>query len=100
MDYLKQYARMCAANNCADCPFGARRGETCQDYVLGNIEEAKKIIAEWAEKHPEKTRKQDFLEKFPNANLTTNGIPKICCKYLGYEEICKSGCEQCWNKPV
>lgn len=59
----------------------------------------------WSQKHPRKTRLQDFLEKYPNAPLTLDGMktPKACAQQLGYCESCHyvgGGCYNCWNEPV
>ena len=68
-------------------------------------EEAVAIVEKWAAEHPQKTIFQDFLEKYPNASLTSYGTPHICPCDLGYEEkkpeICFSRlCIDCWNRPI
>lgn len=56
---------------------------------------------------PKKTRLTDFLEKYPNAELTKNGLPSIAPRSLGY---CLDSCltcpygakkiADCWNLEV
>lgn len=58
------------------------------------------VHAEWVEEHPNKTRKQDFLEKFPHAQVYRNGTPKSCCEFVGYKVDCSWNCEKCWNELV
>lgn len=73
------------------------------ENLINNYEQSEEIILRWLDSHPLKTRKQDFIEKFPNATLTSNGIPNVCCRDLGYEEsvgICKETCEDCWNEAI
>ena len=69
-------------------------------------------LQEWSDSHPEeapkheKTLKEDFLEKFPNAQRDPNGIPSCVnpCDIYGGENVkcsdfdCGSG--ECWNRPL
>lgn len=60
-------------------------------------------VEQWSKEHPQRTRLQDFKEKYPNMKLRDSGIPWACCSYLGYCESCneaKSNCDVCWNTPV
>lgn len=60
-------------------------------------------IIQWSKDNPRKTRLQDFLEKYPNAEKMYNGLPKVCPKLLGYFSECnKIECDRksCWNEPV
>lgn len=65
-------------------------------------DEIDKII-QWSKDNPKKTRLQDFLEKYPNAELSQKGIPVACAGNLGY---CNSNCpgsllcSKCWNEPI
>lgn len=61
------------------------------------------IVEKWAAEHPRKTRMQDFLEKFPKAEMDEeDGVPKICAKRLGYTIDCPESFDyvECWNMPV
>lgn len=59
------------------------------------------FVEQWVKEHPRKTRMQDFLEKFPNAPVTQNGEPEVCCKYIGYIKECLHvPCTVCWNQPL
>lgn len=87
LTFLKEYSRMCNSYisewNCNGCP---RETEpTCEITDLGP-EGIKKLISDvdqWSKKHPQKTRLQDFLEKYPNAPVDGNGTPQACCEHLG-----------------
>lgn len=102
LDFLKEYDRMCKSyKNCEDCPM-------CDEEPCPAIykEKAKKIIQfveQWSKDHPQKTRKQDFFEKHPDANTFENGFPSVCCCELGYCQECKGmeiTCVDCWNTPM
>ena len=49
---------------------------------------------------PKKTYKEDFLEKFPNAELDVNGNPRVCrISCYGYCNCSAIGsCAACWNE--
>lgn len=67
------------------------------------FEERVAFVEQWSKEHPQKTRMQDFLEKYPNGMMDKQaGIPTVCCEKLGYVKECYSpiGCPACWNQPV
>lgn len=107
VEIIRQQARMCAACPlCADCPICSSIAAECISYREKNPEKVVELVEKWAKEHPEKTRKQDLLEKYPNAKLFNGKSPKACAEYLGYcnqcpiDEIgCKMSCEDCWNLP-
>lgn len=116
--YFKEKRRMlnslgridgtCTGVNCSRCPLSWENNGTklaCTDFEAEYPEEAIAIVEKWAAEHPQKTIFQDFLEKYPNASLTSYGTPHICPCELGYEEkkpeICSSRrCIGCWNRPI
>lgn len=53
------------------------------------IEDKIKFVEEWSVAHPQKTRKDDFFEKHPNAVKGKNGNPDLCCIHLGYCKECE-----------
>lgn len=42
------------------------------------IEERNAIVEEWSAAHPRKTRQDVFLEQWPEAELTKDGVISIC----------------------
>lgn len=58
------------------------------------------FVEQWSKDHPQKTRKKDFLERYPNAPIEVDGTPKACCENLGYCKYCNAevDCVSCWNK--
>lgn len=73
------------------------------DLLLENYQEAEETICRWLDGHPRKTRKMEFLEKFPNAKLLHDGTPRACCEDFGYNEDsrnCNGMCAYCWNKAI
>ncbi len=110
VEYLKEKAKRTknCSIDCTKCALSAKfNPKGCGCLRLENCfpEEAIKIVEEWAKAHPQKTRKQDFFEKYPNAPKDDEGYPKkACCIHLGYCEICKyeksECCYDCWDEPV
>lgn len=116
LEYLKEKYRMTKKCSicCADCPLSSENNTTgfaCSDFQGVHPEIAISIVEKWSAEHPQKTILQDFLEKYPKAELTHNKFPEICPYSLGYaensqcvldmeEQFCSEECEECWNRPL
>ena len=99
--FLMEFNRMHRNHYCKNCPRGE---EGCATFGVSKpyLEKLVADVEKWSKEHPQKTRQQDFLEKFPKAETNDNGTPKACCKHLGYTMDCptRSSCKECWNKPM
>lgn len=78
LKFFKEFDRMCnyySNENCRGCP---RETEpTCGITDLGP-EGIKKLINDvdqWCKEHPQRTRLQDLLEKFPKVEIDKEGLP-------------------------
>lgn len=92
--------RMCKSLGCKNCPACGSNG-TCRIVSRKNMEEVVQIVEQWSKEHPQKTRLDDFKEKYPNALMYIDGTPKVCCLSLGYVCNCgKTTCEECWSTPL
>lgn len=113
--YFKEKRRMlnslgrksgaCTGVMCSNCPFDdTNNGKNldCTDFEAEYPEEAVAIVEKWEAEHSQKTLLQDFLEKFPNAPMRTDGTPHTCPCVIGYEPFdkCENGCIECWNRPI
>ena len=104
-EFYKNYIRMCGYyENCDGCP---RQGKVCSNLALitdiTELEELERGVEKWSKEHPQKTRLQDFLEKYPDAPMQSEGRPQACCVMLGYCKNCLDAnysCTGCWNMPV
>lgn len=106
-NYLKEKTRLCKSFNfCIACPLI----NFCKIATQGveaegnNAKEIISIVQKWSDEHPQKTYKDDFFEKFPNAFKNTLGEPMYCRKNL-YEgadsnSCYSSGCTDCWNEAM
>lgn len=66
MATITDYARMCKAYECVDCPLSGRNNAystKCPQILMLRPTEASAIIDKWCAEHPQKTYLQDFLEK-------------------------------------
>lgn len=99
--FIKEMGRMCDSNrrdNCDECPFTVNKDTCFMGSMWHNPEEAVEIVEQWGKENPQKTYKDDFLEKFPKAELYSSGAPKCCKKQVyGLEECENDNCSDCWN---
>ena len=82
--------RMCKSyKTCEDCELAIFSGEkSCPCFE--DIDKVSDIILEWCKKHPIKTRQDEFLKLFPNAELSqfSGGAINICPKRLDTKYSC------------
>lgn len=86
-----------------------RKGEKClfhrdRNYLGGCMLAHAPVY--WQEKTL-KTRKEVFLEQFPNARLSDDTAPKTCVKNVFGEnekdypcDHCHGKCRDCWDEPA
>ena len=78
--FVKEYLRMCTkVDECEDCP--VYKTDFCtvpaKERSQESAEEIVELVEEWAAAHPRKTRQSVFLEQYPNARVTANGIVDV-----------------------
>lgn len=110
--FLMERTRMCkAADSCSVCGLvDFCDQEDAADYPIydeNEIDEAIRIVQEWSDEHPVKTRLSVLKEHYPNVRMTPNGVPFSCVRQLyniecPYEDkpINDEICLQCWNTPI
>lgn len=70
---------------CSACRLSADnngRKIDCTTFEREYPEEAVKIVSDWGEKHPVKTRQSEILKIFPNIPKTPDGYLNICPQEL------------------
>lgn len=78
LKYLKTLCRMCNGE-CRECEYEKRSGfDPCTVWQYDHPEEAVAIVEQWAAEHPVKTRQSVFLEQYPEARLSKDGVLLIC----------------------
>lgn len=78
--FIKERDRMCRfyhhAGDCYQCP-----AKGCECSALEGMVDDDNIVTiveEWSAVHPRKTRQSVFLEQWPEAELTKDGVISIC----------------------
>ena len=108
LEFLKERNRLCGSyRGCVGCPFGAAdcvvRDMTPED----NCERIVTAVEQWSKEHPRKTRQSVFLEQYPEAIISDDGLPQVApcqlCVGLIYgksiEDCEKRGlCAKCRRK--
>lgn len=110
MEVIKQRNRMCANYvYCRDgCPLWDPLTDAatinCGEFMKAEPEKFEKLVMEWAAKHPEKTMKDVFFEKFPNALKHENDLPILCPYHVGFvkenDSCVADTCLECWSRPA
>lgn len=102
MATIHDYARMCKAHAyCEGCPMvDVWNDGACDEALIERTAECEAIIDKWCSEHPQKTYKQDFLEKFPKAAMYGNGCLIDCRNNVyGWKgRACIGNCIVCWHE--
>ena len=115
INFLHELQRLCDSR--AQCEADVANEEQCPLFgICGDLptricdegaEAAIEIVQKWSDEQQKKTYIQDFLEKFPKAQIDTDGSPFACRKkiYGGVrpnDKRCdrREACKNCWNKPM
>lgn len=110
VEYLKALGRLCNNYLCGDnCPLI----DSCDDESDDGYVRKVQIVEQWAKEHPVKTRQDEFLKQWPDAEIGDDGLPSVapCQLYKDMEEknkdgvCCKNcGCAECrrdfWLKEI
>ena len=108
--FFKTANRLCKNQGCNVCPV-AKEGRCMvgfDDDSVKNIEETISKVEQWAKDHPVKTRQSEFLKRFPNAKLDSNGVLAIrpcdidskCCTDDNYLIKCGTCAKDYWLTEV
>lgn len=87
------YVRFCNAHHkCHECPMQGM--SLCRDALrnTSDIDKSNKIILDWCDQNPAKTRQSEFRRHYPNANFlpTDDGVVlAICPKEIEADYISK-----------
>ena len=78
LEFLRERRRMCNSyRNCEGCPLEEGK---CVVNSVAPDGDYKRIIAaveQWSKEHPRKTRQRVFLEQWPDAIISPDGLPKV-----------------------
>lgn len=107
LNFKREHERMCLSNtvSCTFCPFDKIAGNCSPvDLMLEDItKEMVEVLQKWSDEHQSKTLLEDFLEKYPNAPLRRNDVPKLCPSSIwdrADDECEHVSCRECWNRTL
>ena len=115
IDFFAEAKRLCDSRTA--CSANEKNKERCPLFVFckctittRSVEEittAIENLQKWSDEHQKKTYAQDFFEKFPKAQLDSDGTPFACRKKLyggarPNDKRCdrREACKNCWNEPM
>lgn len=97
--FLEELHRLCNGRDCNECVLHDFKWDCPGVSNTTYVNKIVTIVEKWSAEHPQKTRVQDFYEKYPNAPKV-NGYPIILPLSMGYcGEYGHNGdfCNQCPN---
>lgn len=104
LKFMKERRRMCDYySRCFEYPIADEQNCNIEEMSDEELENFVNAVEQWSKEHPRRTRLQDFLGKYPNAQICESGLPSACCMSLGYCKSCddvNNDCETCWNMLV
>lgn len=99
LEFLKERKRMCTScKGCDGCPL---EGTHCVLSYATDDEDYERIIAtveQWSKEHPRKTRQSVFLEQWPDAIISDDGLPEVAPCQLCAGLIHGESAEDCENR--
>ena len=114
IDFFSELKRLCSSRLTCDmvahdepCPLNGFCELTYSKIYIEDAKRAVENLQKWSDEQPKKTYAQDFFEKFPKAQLDSDGTPFACRKTIYGEvppkdERCdgRGACKNCWNEPM
>lgn len=99
LEFLRERKRMCNSyKECDDCPLAK---SCCTITNATSDEDCKRIVAtveQWSKEHPRKTRQSVFLEQYPDADISDDGLPDVAPCQLCVGLIHGESTEDCENR--
>lgn len=99
LEFLRERKRMCTScKGCDGCPL---EGTHCVLSYVTDDEDYERIIAtveQWSKEHPRKTRQSVFLEQWPDAIISDDGLPEVAPCQLCAGLIHGGSAEDCENR--
>lgn len=117
-NFIREKERLCQYYNDTDCTFCVldrnKEGLSCGELIVQQPQKAIEIVQKWSNEHPQKTLLTEFLERYPNAEMSSDGFPSniVPCNLglIERKDICKNRClyyydkgypcQDCWNTPI
>lgn len=89
--FLEERARMCG-HGCKNCP--AYEDDCNIDSSGCDYESLVEAVEAWSAEYPRKTRQSEFLEQWPNASVSEDGV-LFCPKTVNTAYFCYCKDKEC-----
>ena len=78
LEFLRERKRMCNSyGNCEGCPLAEGRCIVNHATSDEDCERIVTIVEQWSKEHHRKTRQSVFLEQWPDAIISPDGLPEV-----------------------
>ena len=94
--FVKEWKRMCRSSKiCLSCDIGKSAGVStvCSNAVKEEPEKYVAIVEKWSAEHSVKTRENEFLKIFPNAEIQ-DGVIRICPRNIDQNSVTSEECDK------
>ena len=109
--FIEERNRMCESfgTGCIGCPAYDESPCVVSSASTLDAKEQVAIVEKWSAAHPRKTRQDVFLEQWPNAKVSIDGVLDFCplmldkrytCQSTDVEMRCQSCCREFWMQEV
>ena len=109
--FIEERNRMCESfgTGCIGCPAYDESHCVVSSASTLDAKEQVAIVEKWSAAHPRKTRQDVFLEQWPNAKASIDGVLDFCplmldkrytCQSTDVEMRCQSCCREFWMQEV
>lgn len=109
--FIEERNRMCESfgTGCIGCPAYDESHCVVSSASTLDAKEQVAIVEKWSAEHPRKTRQDVFLEQWPNAKVSIDGVLDFCplmldkcytCQSTDVEMRCQSCCREFWMQEV
>lgn len=109
--FIEERNRMCESfgTGCIGCPAYDESHCVVSSESTLDAKEQVAIVEKWSAAHPRKTRQDVFLEQWPNAKVSIDGVLDFCplmldkrytCQSTDVEMRCQSCCREFWMQEV
>lgn len=113
VEFINERHRMCRSIKCSRCKLSSQNNNLKSDcfvFILRSPAEALEIVEKWSKEHPVKTRQNEFLKHYPNADIDkrTGALALCparvfggqCVDYGGAKIVCVDCRKRFWLEPV
>lgn len=77
--FIEERKRLCGTYEiCKDCPANGNPGCLFNLNYGADADEQVSFLEEWSAAHPHKTRQSVFLEQYPEASISEQGVLLVC----------------------